>query len=349
MSGSVRIPIFRTSLISLLAMILLGDPSRLQAGDLKNPAPPPETTSNKETMEEGWFTGPLVAPAADPNKPGQWVIEPYLLSNINYGTFGRNMNIARSPHNTYTLSSMWFIKYGLTDRLSWFMFPSFGYTLGHDSNSSSVHFGDFKTGLQYTFYQFQPDSWIPTISFALSEIFPTGQYDDLGTHPHDAFGLGSFQTEFGPRFQHYLWLPNGRILQTRLSLAMDVPTGTDGVSNASVFGTKNGFRGHANLGNQYKADLSFEYSLTSHWVPVIEFVYIHSDKTDVAGMQQRSSGLASIPVRSSLQSKDYFEIDPAIEYNFSKSVGIIAGAQIATIGRNTGASVIPQIAVHIFY
>ncbi|MGB7496511.1 MAG: hypothetical protein WBR26_03835 [Candidatus Acidiferrum sp.] len=40
---------------------------------------------------------------------------------------------------------------------------------------------------------------------------------------------------------------------------------------------------------------------------------------------------------------------PAIEYNFSAHVGIIAGAEFSVAGRNTSSYIAPQIALSISF
>ena len=41
-------------------------------------------------------------------------------------------------------------------------------------------------------------------------------------------------------------------------------------------------------------------------------------------------------------------VAPALEYNFSARIGIIAGAKVTVTGRNTTAVVIPVAAVNMF-
>jgi hypothetical protein len=336
--------------LTLSAIAALCAATAVHAGDLKAPSVPPtqETSSGEQSMNDAWFTGPLVASNATSNEKGHWLIEPYFSSPIKYGSFNNDWSTDRAKHNSYTPQSTWLIEYGVTDQISVEVVPAFGYGIGHDNSSSNIQFGDFKALLQYTLHRFKKGEWLPTIAIAVAEIFPTGQYDQLGNHPGDGFGMGSFQTELALWTQDYFWLPNGRILRTRFNFTTDIPTGNIGVRDASVYGTDNGFRGHANLGNQYKVDLSFEYSLTSRWVPVIEFYYAHSDRGQISGIQRTASGMVHLPANGS-PSTEYFEIDPAIEYNFNSNIGIIAGAQIAVTGRNSGATVIPQFAVNMYF
>ena len=44
-----------------------------------------------------------------------------------------------------------------------------------------------------------------------------------------------------------------------------------------------------------------------------------------------------------------FWVAPAIEYNPTEHIGIIAGVEISMAGRNSPSQVIPQIAVNMFF
>jgi len=337
--------------IAVIAVALFTVSSQTEAGDSKNvisaPAPVP---SSRQSMDDAWFTGPLDAPNPTPIPVGHFYAEPYLIGSINYGSYDGEWNVHRLAHNNYSLISSTLLETGLLPNLSLAVLPEFGYNIaGEGENSSGLRFGDFQVRLKYMLHKFKEGSCLPTITLAFMEIFPTGSYDDLGSRPANGFGSGAYTSRFALYSQDYFWLPNGRILRARFDFTANVPFGNVGVHNVSVYGTPDGFKGIAKVGNSYTADLGLEYSITSNWVGVMEFVYQHGDSSLTTGTQRLESGLVSVPFRSTSSSSEYWSVAPALEYNFNSNVGIIAGAEISFAGRNTGAAVIPQVALSWFF
>jgi hypothetical protein len=323
------------------------------AGDegKKEVMPAPQASGHyEESMDEGWWTGPLIASSATALPMGHFLIEPYFTGAIDYGRYNGDWDMKRSPHNTYTADTHWLISYGLLPNFTVSAVPGAKYKWTHDGDSN-LQVSDLQVRAQYMFHKFKGkgDLW-PTISLMVGEFFPTGEYENLGDRPQDGIGNGTYTTRLGLWTQYFYWLPNGRILRQRFNVTANIPTGDVKVRNVSVYNTKEGFNGHVSVGNSYTFDLSYEYSLTSHWVPVIEFVYTHTEGNHLSGIEPRASGLGGFNrVRNGSAPSEYFEIDPAIEYNFNSKIGIIAGAQISFAGRNKTATVIPQFAVNLLF
>ena len=181
---------------------------------------------------------------------------------------------------------------------------------------------------------------MPTISLVVQETLPLGRHDRLDARPHDGFGSGAYATSVGLNSQTYFWTPNGRILRTRLNLAYARSAHAD-VRGMSVYGTPAGFSGQARPGDGFTADLAFEYSLTRNWVAAIDLAYQRDASTQVSGVD----GAGAAHERRSPVSQAVV-LAPAVEYNFSPVLGVIAGARIIPAGRNTAASVTPVIAVN---
>ena len=111
-------------------------------------------------------------------------------------------------------------------------------------------------------------------------------------------------------------------------------------SGASVYGTDAGFAGHVQPGNQFSADLAFEYSLTRNWVPALDLIYSHGNAGFTRGLE------ASGPIFLDSGSSDAFGFAPTLEYNWSSNLGILAGVRIFPAGHNSRASVTPAIAIN---
>jgi hypothetical protein len=297
-----------------------------------------ENTTNRQTMEDAWWTGPLLAASASTLPQGHFLVEPYLFDVITYGRHDADGHRLSAPHEN-DFGSQSYVLYGVTDRISTGVIPRFGYekTTGGPS-STGLHVGDLTLQAQYRLTQFHAGSWVPTLSFVVGETLPNGKYDRLDQHPGDGFGAGAYTTILSLYSQEYFWLGNGRILRTRLDLSYGLSSQV-GLRGVSVYGTGTGFTGHAQPGDTFTADVSWEYSVTRNWVLALDVVYERDASTTVTGNSLRASSGMSRSVAFA----------PALEYNFNPRIGLIAGARVIPIGRNTGISVTPVAAINMVF
>lgn len=292
--------------------------------------------NTNQPRDDAWWTGPLLAASPGSLTPGHFLIEPYLFDAIPQGHYDNDGQRRPMPHAN-DFGSQSYLLYGLTNNVGVGLIPRFGFndvSVGRDS--SKVGVGDLSVQAQYGLTRFQEGSWIPTTAFVVQETLPTGKYDRLGDRPADGLGLGTYSTNLALYSQYFFWMPNGRILRTRLDVSYSI-SGSAGVRDVSVYGTDEGFRGRARPGNVTVVDAAGEYSMTQHWVLAMDVVYEHDGNTHVHG-----SGLDFNSGESHTWS-----LAPAIEYNFNSRVGIIAGAKLTVAGRNATAVVIPVAAINI--
>jgi hypothetical protein len=183
----------------------------------------------------------------------------------------------------------------------------------------------------------------------IGETFPTGKYDRLDGRTNGALGSGAYSTTFSLYSQTYFWMPNGRILRTRLDLSYQVSQWAS-VQGVSVYGTSAGFDGRAHPGQSFFGDLALEYSATQSWVLATDFWWEHDGNTRVKGgyVPTVTSAMPPYLVQDS-GSDDLLYVAPAIEYNWSAKMGVIAGARVAVLGRNVTASVAPVAAVNMVF
>lgn len=286
--------------------------------------------SFRQSRDDAWWTGPMLANSADTLPRGHFLIEPYLYDVASKGA-------DRFGSRAYVL-------YGLTDRLTVGLIPIIGYNrISGAPDSSRVGFADQILQAQFRLTRFQEGSRLPTISLLLQESVPTGRYDRL-QRASDGMGQGAWTTTLGVNAQSYFWMPNGRILRVRLNLARTFASHAD-VDGASVFGTGPDFHGRASLGAGYSIDTAFEYSLTRRWVLALDLFHSHNDATRVVGRDD-VPGLPRAPVRVTSGSSDAFGYAPAVEYNFTSSLGVLLGVRVITGGHNTQRSITPAIAVN---
>ena len=241
---------------------------------------------------------------------GHVLVEPYLFDVVNHGRFDSDGN-RHSGARRHSYGSLTYLNYGLVENFTVGVIPRFGYNdVSTGPDSSGIGLGDFQVQGTFRLAQFREGSRMPTVSIVLTETLPTGKYDQLGARPSDGLGSGAYTTTLALYTQYFLWMPNGRILRTRLNLAYSLPDDVT-VEGVSVYGTAEGFRGHARPGRAFVVNSSWEYSVTRNWVLALDVVYENDTATKLNG--QSISG-----------SSDVFTVAPAIEYNFNSQIGVIA-------------------------
>ena len=216
----------------------------------------------RQALADAWWTGPILAASASTLPTGHVLVEPYLFDVVSHARFDDAGNRQRVPHE-HNVGSLTYILYGLTDRVTVGMIPTFSWRSGANGGSSGPGVGDLQLQGQVRLTQFREGRPVPTISLVVGETLPTGRYDRLDGHPNDGFGSGVHTTTVSVYSQHYFWMPNGRILRTRLDLSYAF-SDTARLEDTSVYGTTSGFRGSAQPGDSFVADLAFEGARARH-------------------------------------------------------------------------------------
>ena len=302
----------------------------------------------QQALDDAWWTGSLLAPNAATAPHGHWLVEPYLYDEITNSSFDGRGN-RHALDGGHELGSLTYIIYALTDRLAIGLLPRFAYDAPAGApNSSAPGVGDTTLQLQYGLTRYTQGSWVPATSVVLAETFPTGRYDRL-SRASDGLGAGAYTTALALYSQDYLWMPNGRIMRVRFDVTYTWSASV-GLEDASVYGTGTGFRGRAYPGASLTAIAAAEYSLTRNWVLAMDVVYEHNDSTRVAGVQPATPGGSAFEtLLTESGASESQGVAPAIEYNFTSTVGVIAGVRILESGRNATGSLTPVAAVNMVF
>ena len=284
-----------------------------------------------------WFTGSLEAPSPALSKAGAFEIEPYVIYTGNTGSYAANWSHHSVAHDLSEAQSETLVEWGITDRLSIQAVPSFG-ALWTGQNSSFGS-GDLPIELKYRFNDQNVASGAPSVTVFLGMSVPLGKYDGL-TVSSVGQGSGAFTVKQGILLQSLFdtWVDHP--LRLRLYADAFEPIADASVHDISVYGTAQGFRGHAAPGFAADTGLGVEYGLSQRWVLALDLVQNYANTTLVSG------AIGSAAVATSKNPGGIaFSVAPAIEYNFSGSVGLIVGVQFSVAGRNAGSYVAPQIAL----
>ena len=280
-----------------------------------------------QSLDDAWWTGPLIAASAATLPQGHVLFEPYLL------------DIASRQQSNY--ASISFLYYGLTDWLTVGVIPFAGYVVPKHGNSAAGA-GDTEVQAQVRLSKFDAATGMPALSATIRETVPSGKYEHLGDTPAAGLGGGAYITTLGLFGQTYAWMPNGRILRLRLDLFESLPQTAD-LSDASVYGTPSGFHGKAKLGAAFQANFAFEYSITREWVAACDVIYGVNNAGSVSGLA------GNLPLDYSLGSSRPWAFAPAVEYNWSGNYGVILGVRYIPQGRDVTASVTPAIGINMFF
>ncbi len=337
-------PRFRRSKLLLAIYCAAGIGASAAAGATSEIGAAPQ-----QSLDEAWWTGPLLAASPGTLPRGHWLVEPYVYDLMTYGRFDRDGTL-RSTAAAHGIGSQTYIEYGLVDGFTLGLIPRLGlHESSAEQESSGSTVGDITLQGAYGLTQFRPGSHVPTTSLVIGETFPTGKYDRLHGPTDGALGSGAYSTTVSLYSQTYFWMPNGRILRTRLDVSYSLSEGA-AVHGESVYGTSGGFSGRAHPGRSFVGDLAFEYSATQKWVLAADFWWEHDGNTRVEG--RYGPGVTSVSPGDLVQdsgSDQVVYLAPAIEFNWSATMGLIAGVRLAALGRNVTATATPVAALNMVF
>jgi hypothetical protein len=296
-----------------------------------------------ETVANQWFTGSLEAPSPALSKGGSFAMEPYAIYTSNTGAYNDGGGHYSVAHNLNQAQSVTMLEYGITNRLSIQVLPSFAYSWNNQTTSSGVGAGDLPLDLKYRLIDENDKTGSPSVTFDLGMNFPIGAYDRLSTQL-DGLGTGAYTVKEGLLLQSLFDTWGDHPMRLRLFGAAYEPLTDVSVHDLSVYGTAPGFLGQAAPGFAADVGLGVEYGLNQRWVVAIDLVENYAD-----GFRLNGTDAAGDSVHAHTASSTNLGLAPAIEYNWSNSVGLIAGVEFSVAGRNTASYIAPQLALSISF
>ena len=290
--------------------------------------------SIRESMDDAWWNGPLLAIPAGTIQEGTFAAGAGLLDQISHAGGGANAVPAPGLNEADFRSAL---IYGVSDNLNLGLWPLVGLgELPPGQGGSNLELGDWIVEGQYKLHDFRQGEWLPTISLNLAETFPTGQYDRL-LPASDPLGAGAYSTTLGLYTQMPFWMPTGRILRAEFNLSYTFSSRV-GISGMSVYGTPDGFSGHANPGSSILGDLTLEYSISRRWSAATEVQLELDNPTHVAG-----TDASGAPLQASSGLGHVLYVTPYLEYDWSATEGLSFGTRIYAAGHNETPTVTPVV------
>ncbi len=301
------------------------------------------TSEKKEALSDydPWYTGPLIAIAADNVPPGQVNINPYLIVNNIYGQYNNHWN-GNSTSNLTQINNLWIIEYGITELFDIVIQPSATCNIKKGSHYTGLEDLGFRVNFQLSTEI--PGTMQPSLRFMFRQHFPIGAYDQFNPLKHgtESLGQGCFETTLGLNLGKIVYWLKAHPIRWRVNLAYSFPT-TVHVEGFNAYGGGYNTYGTAHPGNTFNLVTSHEFSLNQRWVLALELQYRHYRKSSFHGIL--GTDLAGNTATMGSASGDNFILAPCVEYNFTKDLGVYAGVEVTFLGRNTNQMVSPNLAL----
>jgi hypothetical protein len=285
------------------------------------------------TEEEPWFAGTMLAFYATNTPYGEFSIQPYVFATQQYGTYNKHWSLERkkSLHQIELLSVL------STGLLSTYLDANLvlNTSFNQRRNKHSIQYGDTQLYFGSQLLMNRKGTPIPDLRLILLQSFPTGKYKKLNPKKGgvDASGSGSYQTTFLFVTRKIFYDILKRPCNLNLNLYYILSTKTN-VEDLTVYGGGLGTRGNVDPGDQFIANLAFEYSLTQNLGWGIDIHYEHQNRSPFSQKEKSKT----VP-KAGLPSQERLSLAPCLEYNFNNLFSIEGGAWFSVAGRNTNAFV----------
>lgn len=282
-----------------------------------------------KAMFNPWYAGPLLTPSPNIVGPGVANVQGYIFATSNTKEYTRSGS-SRDIPTLFQLNPTVIGQFGLCPKLE--LSVQLQALYNRQSGQDSFNFGDMKVGLGLEVLKGGP--YTPGISFFVTETFPTGKYNDLDSTLNgvDATGSGSYQTAFTLTIGKVIWWIPTHPMNVRASIGYTVASNTS-VDKFNAYGGNANTNGTVNVGNSLSCDFAFEYSFAQKWALASDIVYSYSSPSTFSGTKGIDSFGNEGIIGSSFS--DQLSLSPAIEYNPSPKIGMLAGVWFSVWGRNS--------------
>jgi len=311
---------------SILALLLTSCVSLYAESDAK------QEVTCKEGYEP-WYTGPIVAASANCLYPGEWNVQPYLYFQDTYGMYDQHWGF-HSVEETFSVISTCSVQTGITNWMDTIL--NIGTTYNQKEHRDAFGFMDLGWNVGFQIVRQKKKTFIPSIKVGMSQLFPTGKYENLSPDKLgiDAMGGGSYTTRFFLNISkvQYWWIRHP--LAWRLNFAYHHFTDVT-VHGFNAYGGGYGTKGKVKLGYLFSSTFSFEYSFTQRWVLALDTVFVKGGKTKFSG--NPGTNADGSVASNTLGDKWQVSLAPALEYNISENGGFIAGFWATADGNNASA------------
>lgn len=311
----------------------------------------PLIADEEETHQEAfptkfvpWFTGPLIAPSGYTVQPGHFSIEPYLYLFVYNGIYDQHWK-AQSLPNFYSTRAQLQTRIGIAESLDCRVYPQFFYNETEGGHYENI--GDLPLALGFQLVRAQVTDLWPAIKLSLQVSAPLGKHQHLKPDRKrtDAIGSGAWDPTATLIFSKLWHTAETHYLSTRLvfNYKIGIPVHVKGFN---TYGGAANTRGLVHQGDNYSVDGAIQYNFDRHWAFACDLIYSHNNKNSFSG--KTGTDALGNPAVNTAPSREQVSLAPAIEYNFSRNLGVIGGVWFTVAGRNSNRFVTGVFAVSIY-
>lgn len=281
-------------------------------------------------MFNPWYTGPLITPGVSMMPVGMGNSQPYLFLTNTHSAYNSKRKSVSLSSDLFQLKGAANIQTGITNNLD--LNISFSGVSNWQHSSHGGGYGDMSATAGLLIHTQTP--YTPQMKFTIVQTFPTGKYKNLSWNGYglNATGGGVYATQFGLGISKVIFWATEHPMNLRAFCGYQLSAPTK-VKNFNAYGGGFGTRGKVKPGNSLSLDFGAEYSINQQWVLATDIVYSATNRTKFHG----TSGQLADGTLASTGSgySDNLSLSPAIEYNFSPKIGVIAGVWFSVYGRNS--------------
>ena len=297
-----------------------------------------QVVAGDSAVQNQWFTGTLEAPSPALPEAGILEVEPYAIWTRNHGAYDNSGTFHSAP-NVDVLTSVTALKFGLTNRISIQALPSISHVSNRLGHYTGI--GDLPVEAEYRLSDANNRTGFPSITVAIGLTLPTGKYDRMQT-ALGGFGSGAYSLKQQILLQSLFDTRGGHPMRFRAYAAVYEPIGKTSVTDISTYGTSQGFHGDAQPRFSATLGIGGGYAFDRRWVFAMDLVYKYADGFTVDG-----TDAMNVLVHLRSERRTTTSLAPALEYNISGKVGIIAGVDFSVAGHNSPAYFAPQVAISV--
>lgn len=283
--------------------------------------------------EVPWFTGPLLATTAYVTPLGHYDIEPYFFAIAYTGAYDHHGH-AKSSSTVWNNYFQPEVQIGIAPNMDIEILPTVYYNLGQ--NAANWAFGDLPIIWDISLYegQFKVREWETGVKLSFSETIPFGKYRNLKPEKKGTQigGTGSWVTEVILAWGNLFRLNGSHYFNGRLNIGCSIPAPVH-VKGFNFYGGGYGTDGTVYPGKVLNIDVAFEYTLTQNWVFALDMVGNWTTRFRFKGNPGTTATGEVAPIKTI--SAVQYSLAPAIEYNWSADIGLIAGSWFTVGGRNS--------------
>lgn len=334
---------YRLLVLTILASTLWGEHQESPKEIQRDLAQAEQEFNEAKKMFNPYYAGPLLTSSAHNVPPGHLNFQPYLFVTDTYGSYnGNRKNI--SGTDFWAISSQTVVQTGIFSFLDVTFLP----TLVENISGGKSYFSIGDLPVQFGLQIVKESAYVPAVRLTLTETFPLGRYQRLDPNYNniEATGGGAFVTGVSLNLSKVFWFSELHPIAARCNLKYAFSSRVD-VQGASIFGGNADTQGTVSPGDTYQFNLGLEYSIAQQWVLACDLVYEYFTKTGFGGR----AGTTPAGVQADLTgpSGDQLSISPAIEYNFSESMALLAGPWFSVTGRNSSSFVSGIVSFFVYF